>query len=219
MTKTVITPRYGNKLQEPACPGHREHCSVLPSEPVNAPQKMLSPSPAYVVPSQSKEGMHKEAEGYGVDIQVRKASLADLEAIKNLVGYWAEMGENLPRAQHEIVRDIDSFAVVEEQGIVTGCASLHAYDSRLAEIRSLGVYSGAQRKGQGKALVEHMVEKARQMAIQKVFVLTRVPEFFKKQGFILTTRELLPEKIMKDCERCTRRHVCDEVALEVVLKQ
>lgn len=67
--------------------------------------------------------------------------------------------------------------------------------------------------------MNHLLEKARQMAIQKVFVLTRVPEFFMKQGFVPTSKTLLPEKVMKDCDRCPRQHACDEVALEVRLDQ
>ena len=82
-----------------------------------------------------------------------------------------------------------------------------------------GVEAGWQQQGQGKALVEHLLEKAEQMAIKKVFVLTRVPEFFMKRGFIPTSKSLLPEKVMKDCDRCPRQHACDEVALHVHLDQ
>jgi len=219
MAKTVASPGNDTKSQKQAIIGLADHGYVPPSEPSIASQVIIPPSSTLAGPRQSRNAVGREAEYYSADIKVRSACLADLDAIESMVQYWAELGENLPREQHEIVRDIGSFVVFEEQEGVTGCASLHAYDSRLAEIRSLGVYPGAQRRGQGKALVDHLVEKARQMAIQKVFVLTRVPEFFKKQGFILTSRVLLPEKIMKDCERCTRQHECDEVALEVCFEQ
>jgi argininosuccinate lyase/amino-acid N-acetyltransferase len=63
------------------------------------------------------------------------------------------------------------------------------------------------------------VDKAKQMAIKKVFVLTRSPEFFMKQSFIPTSKTLLPEKVLKDCEQCPRQHACDEVALEVNLDE
>ncbi|GAL05843.1 argininosuccinate lyase [Photobacterium aphoticum] len=156
---------------------------------------------------------------YSPSVKVRGARLTDLDAIEGMVVYWAGLGENLPRMRNELVRDIGSFAVVEQHGTVTGCASLYVYDSGLAEIRSLGVEAGWQHQGQGRAIVNHLLEKARQMAIQKVFVLTRVPEFFMKQGFVPTSKTLLPEKVMKDCDRCPRQHACDEVALEVRLDQ
>ncbi|WP_322803227.1 argininosuccinate lyase [Vibrio alfacsensis] len=150
-------------------------------------------------------------------IKVRPARLTDIETLEGMVAYWANMGENLPRSRNELVRDIGSFAVAEHHGEVTGCASLYVYDSGLAEIRSLGIEAGWQGQGQGSAIVNYLVEKARQMAIKKVFVLTRTPEFFMKQSFLPTSKSLLPEKVLKDCDQCPRQHACDEVALEINL--
>ncbi|MDN3608418.1 argininosuccinate lyase [Vibrio ostreicida] len=150
-------------------------------------------------------------------VNVRPARLTDIESLEGMVAYWANLGENLPRSRSELIRDIGSFAVSEHQREVTGCASLYVYDSGLAEIRSLGVEAGWQGQGQGSAIVQYLVEKARQMAIKKVFVLTRTPEFFMKQNFMPTSKSLLPEKVLKDCEQCPRQHACDEVALEVNL--
>ncbi len=119
-----------------------------------------------------------------LDVKVRAARLTDIEALEGMVTYWANMGENLPRSRSELIRDIGSFAVAEHHGEVTGCASLYVYDSGLAEIRSLGIEAGWQGQGQGSAIVQHLVNKAKKMAIKKVFVLTRTPEFFMKQDFI-----------------------------------
>ncbi|EOS9876754.1 argininosuccinate lyase [Vibrio parahaemolyticus] len=150
-------------------------------------------------------------------VKVRPARLTDIETLEGMVAYWANMGENLPRSRNELVRDIGSFAVAEHHGEVTGCASLYVYDSGLAEIRSLGIEAGWQGQGQGSAIVNYLVDKARQMAIKKVFVLTRTPEFFMKQSFLPTSKFLLPEKVLKDCDQCPRQHACDEVALEINL--
>lgn len=154
-----------------------------------------------------------------VGVKVRAARLTDLDALEGMVTYWAGLGENLPRTRNELVRDIGSFSVAEHHGEVTGCASLYVYDSGLAEIRSLGVEAGWQNQGQGRAIVQHLVDKAKQMAIKKVFVLTRVPEFFMKQNFIPTSKMLLPEKVLKDCDQCPRQHACDEVALEISVNE
>ncbi|WP_122033755.1 argininosuccinate lyase [Aliivibrio sp. EL58] len=170
---------------------------------------------AYAVEQAGKRLEERDSTG----VKVRPARLTDLDALEGMVAYWAGLGENLPRNRNELVRDIGSFAVSEHHGEVTGCASLYVYDSGLAEIRSLGVEAGWQSQGQGKAIVQHLVEKAREMAIKKVFVLTRVPEFFMKQDFIPTSRSLLPEKVLKDCDQCPRQHACDEVALEVNLQE
>ncbi|ENF8749725.1 argininosuccinate lyase [Vibrio fluvialis] len=168
---------------------------------------------AYAVEQAEKRLSKRDASS----VKVRPARLTDIETLEGMVTYWANMGENLPRSRNEIVRDIGSFAVAEHNGEITGCASLHVYDSGLAEIRSLGVEAGWQGQGQGTAIVDYLVKKARQMAIKKVFVLTRTPEFFMKLDFIPTSKTLLPEKVLKDCEQCPRQHACDEVALEVNL--
>ncbi|MFM2485488.1 argininosuccinate lyase [Celerinatantimonas yamalensis] len=150
-------------------------------------------------------------------LYVRSARMTDLDGIAELVNYWSDAGENLPRPRRELTKSIGEFAVTEQAGRITGCASLYLYDTGLAEIRSLGVNPEFQRGGQGKALVEFMIEKAHGMALEKVFVLTRVPEFFMKLGFSPTSKTFLPEKVMKDCDVCPRQHACDEVALEYLI--
>jgi argininosuccinate lyase/amino-acid N-acetyltransferase len=150
-------------------------------------------------------------------ISIRAARLTDLDDIERMVNYWANIGENLPRSRPDLVKAVGTFAVTEKHHQVTGCASIYVYDTGLAEIRSLGIEPGYQGGGQGKAVVEYMLRKAEQMAIQKVFVLTRVPEFFMKLGFSSTSKSMLPEKVLKDCDMCPRQHACDEVALEFKL--
>lgn len=145
---------------------------------------------------------------------VRKARLSDIDSLDNMVRYWAQQGENLPRPREDLIRNIQSFAVCVKNGEVMGCACLYVYDTGLAEIRSLGVNPMVQRQGQGRALVEYLLAKAENYEIKKVFVLTRNPQFFAKVGFTKTTIEALPEKIRKDCDNCPKRERCDEVAYE-----
>ena len=143
---------------------------------------------------------------------IRQATLEDVDALMDMVSYWAAHGQNLPRKRNEIVRDIQTYAVCIKDAQVVGCACLYVYDSGLAEIRSLGVSPTVQRQGQGRAIVECLLKRARRMFINRVFVLTRSPEFFARVGFTLTTKEALPEKILKDCDNCPKRENCDEIA-------
>ncbi|WDE04756.1 argininosuccinate lyase [Thalassomonas viridans] len=147
------------------------------------------------------------------DYQVRDAKLTDLRAISKLVDYWAAKEENLPRAEEELIKSIRDFAVIEVNGQVCGCAALYIYSTGLAEVRSLGVSINYQGKGYGKALVEHLLERAKNLALSKLLVLTRKPEFFARLGFEPGNKEHLPEKVMKDCDLCHRQDNCDETAL------
>ena len=143
---------------------------------------------------------------------VRQATLADVDSLMDMIEYWAKQGQNLPRKRNDIIRGIQTFAVCVKDDKVVGCACLYGYDSGLAEIRSLGVSPVIQRQGQGRAIVNYLLKRASKMFIQRVFVLTRSPEFFSKVGFQKTVIEALPEKILKDCENCPKREKCDEVA-------
>ena len=143
---------------------------------------------------------------------VRQATLADVDSLMDMIEYWAKQGQNLPRKRNDIIRGIQTFDVCVKDDKVVGCACLYVYDSGLAEIRSLGVSPVIQRQGQGRAIVNYLLKRASKMFIQRVFVLTRSPEFFSKVGFQKTVIEALPEKILKDCENCPKREKCDEVA-------
>ena len=143
---------------------------------------------------------------------VRQATLADVDSLMDMIEYWAKQGQNLPRKRNDIIRGIQTFAVCVKDEQVVGCACLYVYDSGLAEIRSIGVSPVIQRQGQGRAIVNYLLKRAQKMFIQRVFVLTRSPEFFSKVGFQKTVIDALPEKILKDCENCPKREQCDEVA-------
>lgn len=152
-------------------------------------------------------------------IQVRDANLGDIGAILDLVQHWAGAGENLPRAKDDIVHSINEFAVTEVDGKVMGCASLYIYTTGLAEIRSLGVNPKTEVRGQGRMLVAYLLKKARLLQLNRVIVLTRVPDFFEQQGFSHCSKDTLPEKVMKDCGICPRLANCDELAMEYHLEQ
>ena len=57
------------------------------------------------------------------------------------------------------------------------------------------------------------LEEAEQLGMERVFVLTYLPDFFKSFGFFDYPKEKLPHKVWTDCLRCPRFPECDEVAL------
>ncbi|RAJ98886.1 argininosuccinate lyase [Aliidiomarina maris] len=146
--------------------------------------------------------------------QVRQARLSDVDAIHELITYWTGKGEHLPRPKADIMQAIHTFAVVEQDQKVVGCSALYVYGTGLAEIRSLGLKPGLEGQGLGAALVHFLMGQARELHIKRVIVLTRAAEFFRRLGFKDADKSRWPEKVMKDCELCPRRHNCDEFGLE-----
>lgn len=147
------------------------------------------------------------------DIQVGPACVEHLDAVCQLVEYWAQAGENLPRSRDEILHSLNDFGVAIYNGEVVGCGSLYLYSRSLAEVRSLGVDPNHQGLGVGSRLLEYLLTVAQRTHIPRVFALTRAPEFFKRSGFEHVPIDVLPEKVFKDCLQCAKRSQCDEVAM------
>jgi amino-acid N-acetyltransferase len=141
-------------------------------------------------------------------VRTRRARLADATAIHALVASYAAEGLLLSRTEDEIRRRIGSFLVLEEKGRLAGCAALEAYGADLAEIRSLAVVSSARGRGLGAHLVEFAFAEACRRRIARVFAVTHAPGFFLQQGFALTVRQSLPEKMARDCCGCPKSRSC-----------
>ncbi|MCL4409054.1 MAG: GNAT family N-acetyltransferase, partial [Gammaproteobacteria bacterium] len=148
---------------------------------------------------------------------IRQARLTDVPAIADLIRYWAGKGEHLPRQEQDIMQAIHQFAVAEIDGKVVGCGALYVYGTGLAEIRSLGLQEALKGKGLGAEIVQFLLDQARSLGIGRVIALTRAPAFFAKLGFEVADKSRWPEKVMKDCEFCPRKHACDETGLEIRL--
>ncbi|NQY62363.1 MAG: argininosuccinate lyase [Alteromonadaceae bacterium] len=150
-------------------------------------------------------------------LSVRRARMSDVEKIHQLVDFWSGKGEILPRCQDNIIHDIQNFVVAEVDGYVVGCASLYIYQTELAEIRSIVVDEEAHSQGQGQAMVQYLLEFAHQIELQKIIVLTYVPEFFNKLGFALIDKNSLAENIIEDSEQSPHKNPDDEVAMEYIV--
>jgi argininosuccinate lyase/amino-acid N-acetyltransferase len=148
---------------------------------------------------------------------VRQAKLSDVPKIAELIRYWAAKGEHLPRKDEDIMQAIHQFAIAEIDGEIVGCGALYVFGTGLAEIRSLGLKEGLQGKGLGAEIVQFLLDQARNLGIGRVIALTRAPAFFAKIGFEIADKSRWPEKVMKDCEFCPRKHACDETGLEIRL--
>ncbi len=214
-----IAIQQGKNLEQLSLTEFKAVCSTIEEDvyPVLELQACISARQALGGTSEQQVSFAIKSAKQKKHIIVRDATLNDVEYINDLIQYWAKVGENLPRAKSDMVHSINEFAVTEIDGKVSGCASLYIYDTGLAEIRSLGICAEIDAKGQGRALVDHLLIKAKKLALQRVIVLTRVPGFFAKLGFSDSHKSELPEKVIKDCELCLRKDNCDEVAMEYML--
>jgi amino-acid N-acetyltransferase len=146
-------------------------------------------------------------------LRIRKAHITDIKEIQKLVNEFARKEQMIPRSVNELYENLRDFVVAEEKKKVVGACALHILWEDLAEIRSLAVIKEFQKKGIGRKMVSSCLKEAGELGINRVFVLTYQPVFFKKLGFKDTDKASLPQKIWGDCIRCPKFPECDEHAL------
>jgi amino-acid N-acetyltransferase len=150
---------------------------------------------------------------------VRKAVMRDIPPILDLINGYAAKGIMLPRTEFELSEAIRDFSVVLLGGNLLGCGALHFYSPTIAEIRSLAVYEHAKTHGVGRQIVEALIAEAHLYELDAVFAFTYVVEFFRKMGFDVVERGMLPLKAWKDCVRCPKFQACDEIAVLRILRR
>ena len=146
--------------------------------------------------------------------QIRKATLADVRPMAQLIQKYADVAIMLPRNEFEIAEHVRDFTVAtNEAGELLGCGALHIYTPTVAEVRSLGVDPELKTQGIGRRIVESLVTEGEQLGLHSIFAFTYVPGFFHKLSFDLVDRAELPLKAWKDCLRCPKLQACDEISV------
>jgi len=156
--------------------------------------------------------------GGGQRLTVRKAVMHDIPPILDLINGYAAKGVMLPRTEFELSEAIRDFTVILSGDTLLGCGALHFYSPTLGEIRSLAVSEQARTLGVGRKLVGALVTEAQEYELDAAFAFTYVAEFFRKVGFHVVDRGVLPLKAWKDCLRCPKFQACDEIAVLRILR-
>jgi amino-acid N-acetyltransferase len=113
---------------------------------------------------------------------VRRARTSDVPAIKALVDIYAGkilLEKNLVT----LYEAVQEFWVAELDGEVVGCGALHVLWSDLGEVRTIAVHPKVRGRGIGHAIVDRLLEVARELHLSRIFVLTFEVEFFSRHGF------------------------------------
>ncbi len=148
-------------------------------------------------------------------IDLVKATLTDIPAMRAMVATEIKEGIILDRSEDEVATNIRSYVLAKEGEKIVGYTALHIHSPRLAEVRSLIVDHAYRGKKIGQRLVQYTLDEAKALGVgEDVLVLTYLPQFFEKLGFVEINKEVIPEhKIWADCIKCIHFPVCNEVAL------
>ncbi len=114
---------------------------------------------------------------------IRPARTSDVKAIRELVDSYAAPGKMLTKETVTLFESVQEFTVAEEEGVIVGCGALHILWEDLAEVRTVAVKQGRHKEGIGHKILERIIERAREVGVQRIFCLTFQTEFFGRHGF------------------------------------
>ncbi|MCV7278545.1 amino-acid N-acetyltransferase [Mycolicibacterium flavescens] len=113
---------------------------------------------------------------------MRRARTTDVPAIKSLVDIYAGrilLEKNLVN----LYEAVQEFWVAELDGELIGCGALHVLWSDLGEVRTVAVHPKVRGQGVGHAIVDRLLVVARELQLERIFVLTFEVAFFSRHGF------------------------------------
>ncbi|WP_197696704.1 MULTISPECIES: amino-acid N-acetyltransferase [Mycobacterium] len=116
------------------------------------------------------------------EVVVRRARTSDVPAIKTLVDIYSGkilLEKNLVT----LYEAVQEFWVAELGGELLGCGALHVLWSDLGEVRTVAVHPKVRGQGVGHAIVDKLLDVARELRLERIFVLTFEVEFFSRHGF------------------------------------
>lgn len=149
----------------------------------------------------------------------RKAKLSDIDAIHELIGYWAARGQMLVRSKALLAETIRDFQLMfaeayeDKPAGLAGVCGLHMLAPDLAEVRGLAIHPNMQGRGLGKQLVWACEQEAHAIDLPALFAWTYQQGFFEKCGFVRIDKTNLHPKVWSECQRCAFFENCNEIAM------
>ena len=116
-------------------------------------------------------------------IVIRPARTSDVKTIRQLVDSYAAPGQMLSKETVTLYESVQEFTVAEVDGQVVGCGALHILWDDLAEVRTVAVEKSFHNKGIGHQILERVIERAREVGVERIFCLTFQTDFFGRHGF------------------------------------
>ncbi|MFG0283055.1 MAG: GNAT family N-acetyltransferase [Phycisphaerales bacterium JB039] len=113
-----------------------------------------------------------------------------------VVNACALEGTTLPITADEVALGLGQFVVAERDGQILSCGALVVFSPAMAEVRSIAVSPAARGTGLGAAVVRRLIDEANSLELDQLVLLTKVPDFFGRLGFISASPEDLPEEYL-----------------------
>lgn len=141
-----------------------------------------------------------------MDIEIRKATKADVKDIKTLLSFYYLDTE-------KVEKNLPEFIVAVHDKKTVGCACLDVGEA--VELRSIAVLPGHRNKGIGSRLVDAILSRASGLT-GTVYLRTTSPAFFEKKRFVRLSSD---EKklIWKECAQCEKYDACLQTVMKLII--
>ncbi len=147
----------------------------------------------------------------------RRATIQDVTGMSTLINEFASARIMLARGPLYLYQSIQDYMVitgkVNDQDVIVACGGLHVLWEDLAEIRSVAVHPALQNRGLGKLLINALIENAKSIKVNELFVFTLAPQFFSGLSFKEVPREVIPPVVWAECSNCPKFYKCDEIGM------
>jgi len=128
---------------------------------------------------------------------LRSAKLDDIGGILELIKPLEQQGILVKRSREKIEMEIADYIVLERDGLIIACAAFHANEQDyFGVIACLAVRDNYQGASRGGRLLSYVYQKAVQMKLKKLFVLsTQTMQWFIERGFVSSDINNLPDPL------------------------
>jgi amino-acid N-acetyltransferase len=151
-----------------------------------------------------------------VTVTIRTARTSDVAVIRRFIDHYAPKRILLDKPTVTLFEDIQEFVVAEADGEILGCGALHVLWADLAEVRTLAVDPDCQHTGVGHLLLLALLDRAREVGVQRVFCLTFEVDFFASHGFKQFSETKLEPGVYEELLRSYDEGVAEFLGLERV---
>ncbi len=135
---------------------------------------------------------------------LRPADIDDVAGILALIEPLEQEGVLVKRPREQLELEIDSYTVIERDGMIIGCAALHRFDldkdqsgdknsDGVGELACLAVHPDYRQDRRGEDLLTEIETQAAAHNLTHLFVLTtQTAHWFRERGFASATLKSLP---------------------------
>lgn len=131
--------------------------------------------------------------------ELRQAELGDIGGILELIKPLEQQGILARRSRERIEMDIADYTVLDRDGLIIGCAALHADTAGgFGAVACLAVHPDYRNGARGNRLLATLCKKAQGLRLATLYALsTQTAHWFIERGFAVSDPNGLPEAIKK----------------------